>query len=147
MTSSSCGLGPSTTGNLVEHGRGVRQEPPSSVNTNSTFKAGRCNPEPTQSYWRNIVSQWYDGRTGYSISEVHLEKFPDSVDTECWKVNFKTELCADSPCPTITMSWIKEVERANLIYDHLTSESIEGKIFDDFEMLDAKIASAPRKIL
>ena len=30
-------------------------------NANSTFLSGRCNPEPRKSYWRNLVSQWYDG--------------------------------------------------------------------------------------
>ena len=28
------------------------------------------------------------------ISELHLAKFPDSMEFESWKVNFKTEVCA-----------------------------------------------------
>ena len=78
----------------------------------------------------------------YSISELHLGKFPDRVDFQRWKVNFKTELCANSLRPTITMPWIKEVEIARSIDDLLTSQSLEGKVFTDFEMLDGTVASA-----
>ena len=45
------------------------------------------------------------------------------------------------------MSWVKEVEIANSIDDGMTSPSVEGKVFLDFEMLDAKKASALRKII
>ena len=44
------------------------------------------------------------------------------------------------------MSWVKEVEMAKSIDDPMTSQSTEGKHFFDFEMLDAKTASALRKI-
>ena len=86
----------------------------------------------------------------YSISELklHLGKFPDSVRFQCWKVNFKTEACANSPCPTLTISWIKEEETANSMDDLMTSQSIEGRRdFPDFDTPDAKIASALRKII
>ena len=83
----------------------------------------------------------------HPISELHFGKFPNSVDLQCWKANFKTEVCANSPCPTITMSWIKEVKIGKSIDDLVTSQSIEGRDFPDFEMLDAKIASALKKII
>ena len=41
------------------------------------------------------------------------------------------------------MLWITEVE----VDDLLTSQSIEGRDFSDFEMLDAKIASALKRII
>ena len=41
------------------------------------------------------------------------------------------------------MLWITEVE----VDDLLTSQSIEGRSFPVFEMLDAKIASALKKII
>ena len=48
----------------------------------------------------------------------------------------------------LTISSIKEVEMAKSIDDLLTSQSIEGRRhFPDFEMLDARIASALRKII
>ena len=41
----------------------------------------------------------------------------------------------------------KKTEIANSIDDLLTSQSIEGRDFPDFEMLDAKVACVLRKIL
>ena len=41
----------------------------------------------------------------------------------------------------------KEVEIANSIDDLLTSQSIEGQVFTDFEMVNVKTASALRKII
>ena len=60
------------------------------------------------------------------FSELHLGKFPYSLDFECCKVNIKIGVCADSPRLTITMPWIKEVERATSIDDPMTSQSNEG---------------------
>ena len=45
------------------------------------------------------------------------------------------------------MWWIKEVEKAETADDLKTSQSIGGHIFPNFEMLDAKIASALKKII
>ena len=45
------------------------------------------------------------------------------------------------------MSWINEVEMARSIGDLIASQSIEGKSFHVSEMLDARIASALRKII
>ena len=39
------------------------------------------------------------------------------------------------------------MEMAGSIDDRMTSQSIEGESFPDFEMLDARIASALRKII
>ena len=55
------------------------------------------------------------------------ENSPNSVDFQCWKVKFTTEACANSPCPTITMSWIKKVGIANTVDDPTTSQSFKGK--------------------
>ena len=65
-----------------------------------------------------------------------------------WKVNFKTEVCANSVFPQITMHWIKDVEIAKTIADLMTSRSIVGRTdCPDYEMLDAKIASAMKNLL
>ena len=45
------------------------------------------------------------------------------------------------------MLWIKEVGVAKSVDDLLTSQPIEGHDFLDFEMLDAKIASAVKRII
>ena len=44
------------------------------------------------------------------------------------------------------MLWIKEVEIAKSVEDRLTSRSIEVGDCTDLEMLDAKMASAVKKI-
>ena len=67
-------------------------------------------------------------------------KFPDS---ESWKVNFKTEECSKSADLHLAMHWIKEVEVAYLIHEHMTSRSImERTDFPGYDMLDAMIATA-----
>ena len=62
-------------------------------------------------------------------------------------MNFKTEVCSCSVCPTDAMWCFREVEVAKSV-DHLvTSQSIRGHRFPNFEMLDAKIASALKRII
>ena len=45
----------------------------------------------------------------FQISELHLGKFPNPMEFQSWKVNFKTEVCTRTADPQITMHWIKEV--------------------------------------
>ena len=72
--------------------------------------------------------------------ELYFGKFHDISGFQFWKSKFKTEVCCCSGCPAVAMLWIKEVEVAKSVDDLVTSQSIEGRYFLDFEMLDAKIA-------
>ena len=84
----------------------------------------------------------------YPISELHLGKLFDSLEFQSWKVNFKTEVRTNSVFFQITMHWIKEVEFSNSIDDLMTSQSITGRReFLDYEMFDAKIVFALKKLL
>ena len=84
----------------------------------------------------------------FPISEMHLGKFMDPLELQSWKVNTKTEVCAKSAFPPITMHWIKEVEMAKSMDDLFTSRSITGRNdIPDFDMLDAMIASVLKKLL
>ena len=56
-------------------------------------------------------------------------------------------MCVNTSTTQLTMSWINEVVMARSIYNLVTSQSIEGESFPDFGMLDARIASALRKII
>ena len=47
------------------------------------------------------------------FSEWNLGKFPDSMEFQSWKVNFRTEVCVRTADPQITMLWIKEVGQIN----------------------------------
>ena len=70
------------------------------------------------------------------------------MEFQSWKVNIKTEVCSKTADPHLTMQWIKEVEIAKSIDELMTSRSIVGRAdFLDYDMLDAMIASASKKLL
>ena len=81
----------------------------------------------------------------FPTSELHLGKFPDSVEFQSWKVNIETEVCSKSADPHLTMHWIEEVEIAKSIDE---PRSIVGRNdFPDCDWLDAMIASALKRLL
>ena len=63
----------------------------------------------------------------FPISELHLEKFPDSMEFESWKVNFKTEVWSKTANPQITMSWITEVEKAKSMTNRVHRNQFLGE--------------------
>ena len=81
------------------------------------------------------------------ISDLHFEKFPNPATFACWKIRFKTEVCTCSQFPTEAMLWIKEVDMVESVDDLKSSRSITGTHGPDFEVLDAKIASALNRII
>ena len=66
---------------------------------------------------------------------------------QCWKVNFMTEVCVSTSTLELTTSWINDAEMTGSFDDVMTSQLNAGESFLDFEMLDARIASASRKII
>ena len=62
-------------------------------------------------------------------------------------MRFKTEVCTCSQFPTEAMLWIKEVEMVDSVDDLKSSCSVRGIRMPDFEVLDAKIASALNRII
>ena len=81
------------------------------------------------------------------ISDLHFDKFPSLATFACWKIRFKTEVCTCSQFPTEAMLWIKEVEMVDSVGDLKSSSSIRGIQMPNFEVLDAKIASALTRII
>ena len=81
------------------------------------------------------------------ISDPHFDKFPTSATFACWKIRFKTEVCTCSQCPTEAMLWIKDVEMVESVDDLKSSCSVRGTHTPDFEVLDAKIASALNRLI
>ena len=81
------------------------------------------------------------------ISDPHVDKFPNPATFACWKMRFKTEVCTCSQFPTEPMLWIKEVEMVESVNGLKTSRSIRGTHGPDFEVLDARIASALNRII
>ena len=72
---------------------------------------------------------------------------PTPATFACWKIRFKTEVCTCSQFPTEAMLWIQEVELVDSVDDLRSSSSIRSIPMPDFEVLDARIASALNKII
>ena len=81
------------------------------------------------------------------ISDIRFDKFLTPATFACWKIRFKTEVCTCSQFPTEAMQWIKEVEMVDSVDDLRSSSSIRGISMPNFEVLDARIASALNKVI
>ena len=81
------------------------------------------------------------------ISDLHFDKFPTPATFACWKIRFKTEVCTCSQFPTEAIQWIKEVELVDSVDDLRSSSFFRGISMPNFELLDARIASALNKII
>ena len=81
------------------------------------------------------------------ISDLHFDKFPTPATFACWKIRFKTEVCTCSQFPTEAMQWIKEVELVDSVDELRSSSSTRGISMPDFEVIDARIASALNTII
>ena len=81
------------------------------------------------------------------ISDLHFDKFPTPATFASWKIRFKTEVCTCSQFPTEAMQWIKEVELVDSVDELRSSSSTRGISMPNFEVLDARIASALNKII
>ena len=64
-----------------------------------------------------------------------------------WKIRFKNQVTTCSDFSSETMLWINEVEMIDSFDGQKSSRSVYGKDLPNFEMLDAKIASALNKII
>ena len=81
------------------------------------------------------------------ILDLHFDKFPTPPTFACWKIRFKTEVCTCSQFPTEAMQWIKEVEMVDSVDELRSSSSFRCISMPNFEVLDARIASALNKII
>ena len=81
------------------------------------------------------------------ISDHHFDKFHTPTTLACWKIRFKTEVCTCSQLPTESMPWIKEVELVDSVDDLMSLSSTRGIQMPNFEVLDARFASALNKII
>ena len=63
------------------------------------------------------------------------------------RIRFKTEVGPCSQFPTEAMLWIKEVEMVESVDELRSSSSVRGIGMPDFELLDARIASALNRII
>ena len=76
-----------------------------------------------------------------------FDKFPTPTTFACWKIRFKTEVCTCLQFPTEAMLWIKEVEMFESVDDLKSSRSTRGTLGPNFELPDARSASALNRII
>ena len=145
LASSSHGLRPDIAGNTMVREKEMKRE-----QQNSSIPAPRC--QRGSGIHNHIGGTYSHGGvmdyTSSPTSEMNLGKFPNSMEFQSWKVNFKTESCSETADPRLTVRWIKEVEIAKSIDELVTSRSIlERTDFSDCDTLDAMIASALKKLI
>ena len=87
------------------------------------------------------------GQQRQQISELQFDNFPTTHSFSCWKMRFTNQATICSDFPSDTVLWISEVEMVDSFDELRSSRSVCGKDFPNFEMLDAKIASALNKII
>ena len=78
------------------------------------------------------------GQQRHETSELQFDKFPDPQSFLVWK---KRTTCSDFPSDAMLWIMVDSLEELK------SSRSVSGKNFPNFEMLDAKIASALNKII
>ena len=81
------------------------------------------------------------------ISELQFDQLPSPQSFLVWTIRFKNQATTCSDFPSQAMLWIKEVEMVDSSEELKSSRSVCGKDFQNFEMLDARIASALNKII
>ena len=65
----------------------------------------------------------------------------------CWKIGFRTEVCICLQFSAEAVHWIKEVDMVDSVDDLKSSSSLRGIQMPNFEVLDARIASALNRII
>ena len=93
--------------------------------------------------WKNYGTE----QQRLQMSDLHFDKFPAPATFAFLKIRFKTEVWTCSQFPTEAMQWIKEVELVATVDDLRISSSIRGISMPNFEVLDARVASALNKII
>ena len=87
------------------------------------------------------------GQQRLQILDLRFDKFLTPATFACWKIRFKTEICTCSQFLTEAMQWIKEVDIVDSVDELRSSSSIRCISMPNFEVLDARIASALNKII
>ena len=105
----------------------------------------RCQSGPSAK--NSVIFSGGDPSKNYGADQQRLHKFPTPATFACWKIRFKTEVCTCSQYPTEALQWIKEVELVDSVDDLMSSSSLRGIQMPNFEVLDARIASALNRII
>ena len=92
--------------------------------------------------------QNFDGCTAKTVNVgVAIRQIPNPKSVLVWRVRFNNQVIACSDFPSEAMLRIGEVEMVDSLDELKSSRSVSGQTFPNFEMLDAKNASALNKII
>ena len=105
-----------------------------------------ASPDRQPKIHSSLVREILQRIMGLQISDLHFDKFITPATFACWKMRVKSEVCTCSQFLTEAMHWIKEVELVDSVDDLMSSSSVRGIRMPNFEVLDAKIASALNRI-
>ena len=86
------------------------------------------------------------GQQRQQILELQFDKFPTPASFLCWKIRFRNQVTTFFSF-SIGNFVMDEMEMFDSLGELKSSRSAAGKNFPNFEMLDAKIASASNKII
>ena len=95
----------------------------------------------------DLPQNYVIGQQSLQILELHFDKFPDPPSFLVWKIRFKNQVTTCSDFPSKATLWIEEMKMVDWLEELKTSRSVRGRDFPNFEMLDAKTASALNKII
>ena len=82
------------------------------------------------------------GQQRLLISELQFDKFTTPSSSVYWKMRFKTQVSSCSEFPPDALFWSKAVDMVDIQCDLKSSRSTKGTQLQNFELLDARIASA-----
>ena len=94
-----------------------------------------------------LVEFLQNSMVGQQIFRAAIRQFPNPQSFLFWKIRFKNQVATRSDIPSEATLWINDVEMVDSLDELKSSRSVAGKNFPNFEMLDAKIASALNKII
>ena len=78
-------------------------------NKSRRWKASHVKDKPCRGYW-DLHSR-HDNFRSYFSSEMRLQKFPDQLKFQSWKVNFQVKVCAKAKNLALVLQWIKRLEQ------------------------------------
>ena len=90
---SPCELRSGNTESALRHGEGLRREPQSSTIPTPRFTRTYETWNPSYHIGGTYSQNGMMETPRNTISELHVGKFPDTNNFQCWRVDFKTEVC------------------------------------------------------
>ena len=129
------------------HSSTVEESERQEQNQDLRFQSGPSAKDSVILSGRDSLKNYGADQQRLQISDLHFDKFPTPATFACWKITFKTEVRTCSQFPTEAMQWIKEVEMVDSVDELRSSSSTRGISMPNFEVLDARIASALNKIV